>query len=618
MMNSVQGILLLLVCDVIGAVNDEVKSMSVYEGESVTLHTDTNLLEKDKILWRFEEKGSFILLFEMSNYNIKYEDSIDVRLRDRLQISDTQRGDLTIKNMRVKYSGLYRAEINTKTASPKKTFNVTVKESPRVTDVGASDVKSESVKEGESVTLHTDEQTQKGDLIQWRFGDKNLLIAKGDMEDNKISVYDDDDGRFSGRLKLNDQTGDLTITNIITSNAGVYNLKIISSRETKYKTFSVSLSGGGLSRYYIVVIICILFIAALVAALVALWYRRRSSQLKEIIVEEGESVTLSTADIKGFIFRDAVIEWMYGDKGIIAEINTNNNTKTTPDERYQSRLELNNKTGDLIINNLKTKHSGLYKLKITSSKGWPFSMLGASYYQFNVIVTERIEHVKYGDSVTLHTAVKGLRAGDEILWMCGAENIHIVKFTVGTEGPVLYPYTDDRYNDRLHINPQTGDLTIKDITPKHCGLYRVQICTNQRSTYRRFKVSILVPAEKGGSVGLMTGAQIQRGDRVEWSFRDDPLKRTSYDKITLVTGVNGDSNKTSYTDDERFRDRLKMNAQTGDLFITDIRETDEGVYTLQQHSTGGKITNWVFSVVFDSARTYRNDPGVDIPLLKKV
>nr|XP_055073044.1 uncharacterized protein LOC129453006 [Misgurnus anguillicaudatus] len=240
MRNSVQGIILLLVYGVFG---DEVKSVSVYEGEPVTLHTDTKMLKKDKILWRFEEKGSSILLVEMINYKITYDESTDERFRDRLQISDSQTGDLTIKNMRVKYSGLYEAEIQTGTGTSYKRFSVTVKESPRVTDAGASDVKSVSVKEGESVTLHTDVQTQRGDLIQWRFGDKNVLIAKGDMEDNKFLVYDDDDGKFSGRLKL-DESGNLTITNIINTNAGVYKLKI-SSKETKYKTFSVSVSGGG-------------------------------------------------------------------------------------------------------------------------------------------------------------------------------------------------------------------------------------------------------------------------------------------------------------------------------------------------------------------------------------
>ncbi|XP_073721395.1 uncharacterized protein [Misgurnus anguillicaudatus] len=228
---------------VIGAVVDEkLVSVSVYEEESVTLHTDTKILKDERMYWRFRDKDKAILLIEIIQYKVTYYGFTDERFKDRLQISDTLTGDLTVKNMRIKHTGQYDAEIQTGTGTSKKRFNVTVKVCPRVDDAGSNG--SFSVKEGESVTLHTDIQAQTDDLILWRFGDKNVLIAKCDMEDNKIS-YDDDDGRFRDRLKMNNQTGDLTITNIINLNTGVYKLKIISNRETKYKTFSVSVSGGG-------------------------------------------------------------------------------------------------------------------------------------------------------------------------------------------------------------------------------------------------------------------------------------------------------------------------------------------------------------------------------------
>ncbi len=77
------------------------------------------------------------------------------------------------------------------------------------------EVKSVSVMEGDSVTLHTnDPDIQKDDQIMWKFGHNSILIAQINRKNNNsIRCYDDKaGGRFRGRLKL-DQTGSLIITN---------------------------------------------------------------------------------------------------------------------------------------------------------------------------------------------------------------------------------------------------------------------------------------------------------------------------------------------------------------------------------------------------------------------
>ncbi len=58
----------------------------------------------------------------------------------------------------------------------------------------------QSVMEGDSVTLNSDlTEMLDDDLILWRFGPENTLIA----EINVMTVYDDVlDGRFRDRLKL--------------------------------------------------------------------------------------------------------------------------------------------------------------------------------------------------------------------------------------------------------------------------------------------------------------------------------------------------------------------------------------------------------------------------------
>ncbi|CAM4660193.1 unnamed protein product [Leuciscus chuanchicus] len=95
--------------------------------------------------------------------------------------------------------------------------------------------------EGDSVTLNTDvTEIHKDDDILWRYGAENSLIAKINRQKQLFSTYDDGpDGRFRDRLKLDDQTGSLTITNTTTEHTGVYKLEITGVNLIS-KSFSVS------------------------------------------------------------------------------------------------------------------------------------------------------------------------------------------------------------------------------------------------------------------------------------------------------------------------------------------------------------------------------------------
>ncbi|XP_056109109.1 SLAM family member 5-like isoform X2 [Rhinichthys klamathensis goyatoka] len=95
--------------------------------------------------------------------------------------------------------------------------------------------------EGDSVTLNTDvTEIHKDKDIMWTFGAEKSLIAKMNKKKQIFSTYDDvPDERFRDRLKLDDQTGSLTITHIRTEHAGVYKLEITGAKKSS-KTFSVS------------------------------------------------------------------------------------------------------------------------------------------------------------------------------------------------------------------------------------------------------------------------------------------------------------------------------------------------------------------------------------------
>ncbi|XP_043078926.1 uncharacterized protein LOC122327546 [Puntigrus tetrazona] len=154
---------------------------------------------------------------------VYYDDVLDGRFRDRLKMND-QTGSLTITNITIKHTGTYEQEID----YIKVFFSLTVYE-------------IKSVMEGDSVTLNSGRtEIKDGDEIQWRFGNENTIIAEINKQTDILTVYDEVlDGRFRDRLKLDDQTGSLTITDTTTQHAGDYKLQIFKP-EQSLKDFRVS------------------------------------------------------------------------------------------------------------------------------------------------------------------------------------------------------------------------------------------------------------------------------------------------------------------------------------------------------------------------------------------
>ncbi len=105
-------------------------------------------------------------------------------------------------------------------------------------------MKRKSVKEGESVSLESDE-TKNPKVMMWYFNDTRIAEITGDQ--SKICTDDQCKERFRHRLKLDHQTGSLIITNTRTTDSGLYTLQIIISDSrfsiSREKRFSVTVTG---------------------------------------------------------------------------------------------------------------------------------------------------------------------------------------------------------------------------------------------------------------------------------------------------------------------------------------------------------------------------------------
>ncbi|XP_042612022.1 uncharacterized protein LOC122134431 [Cyprinus carpio] len=202
---------------------------------------------------------------------------------------------------------------------------------------GSSGVDSDkvTVMEGDSVTLNTDIKTNQEDRIMWYFNDIRIAWITGDQ--SKICTDAECPERFRDRLKLDHQTGSLTIMNINTTHSGLYRLQVNSRNSGKL--FSVSVHGAPAAD---------------------------RDEIKS--VKEGESVTLDSGVMNNTNY---LITWLFNDIRI-AEINGEPNKTCKDDQcedadgRFRDRLEVN-QTGSLTIMNSRTTDSGLYKLQIIIS-----------------------------------------------------------------------------------------------------------------------------------------------------------------------------------------------------------------------------------------------------------
>ncbi|XP_002662199.3 uncharacterized protein si:ch73-170d6.3 [Danio rerio] len=196
-------------------VTDELSLVSVLEGDSVTLHADREMRNNDLILWRFGPENTLIVQINVTESSLTVNEDYDGRFRGSVKV-DHQTGCLTITNTRTEHAGRYQLQ-----SGNRRTFFILVVYGD-LAEKG--EMKPVSVMEGESVSLHTDTELRKNDLIVWSFGKNRIAQINGTTQD--VTVYDALQGIFTDRLNVDQQSGSLTITGTTTVHTGVYLLAI--------------------------------------------------------------------------------------------------------------------------------------------------------------------------------------------------------------------------------------------------------------------------------------------------------------------------------------------------------------------------------------------------------
>ncbi len=92
---------------------------------------------------------------------------------------------------------------------------------------------------------------------------------------------------------------------------------------------------------------------------------------------------------------------------------------------------------------------------------------------------------------------------------------------------------------------------------------------------------------EGDSVALHTNVETQQQEIIRWYFKDTRIAQITGDLSFICTDVQCNEGT------ERFRDRLKLDHQTGSLIITNTRTTDSGLYELK-----------IISISYSSEKTF--------------
>ncbi|XP_073717465.1 uncharacterized protein [Misgurnus anguillicaudatus] len=385
-----------------------------------------------------------------------------------------------------------------------------------VDGVFGDDVKSVSVMEGDSLTLQPDLiDIQRADLIVWIFGPDNDRIAQINRAANKISTYDDVlDGRFKDRLKLNTETGDLTITNITTDLSEVYQLRIISGTDGLSRSFRIIVSShlpipvitGDCPQISLSSSNCVLLCSVMNIKDVSLSWYKGNSLLSSISVSD-LNIRLSLP-----------LEVEYQDTNTYSCVLNNTITNQTQqiDITHLCQMCSVRKSGvsekqdhavlisvivvfGLLVGGLVMFFCFYrnFKKPYGQTSGYTcIKLKGLCGADKMKTVTDGVKNIKVqaGEDFTLDTGVTDIQTFYLTQWKFGElgddTNPCIPISTIHKNKVLLNNVDNPKLGSRLKLNEQTGSITIKNSKTSDTGLYKLEIKGNTNKICKSFFVSV--------------------------------------------------------------------------------------------------------------------------------
>ncbi|XP_042612113.1 uncharacterized protein LOC122144954 [Cyprinus carpio] len=224
--------------------------------------------------------------------------------------------------------------------------------------------------------------------------------------------------------------------------------------------------------------------------------------MKSVSVTEGDSIMLNT-DIQ--VQSKDMLLWMFGRQETrIAEIYNQNIFMYESNESFGDRLQMDNQTGSLTIRNIRTEHSGLYKLLILSNRE-------NSYKRFSVIVYARLpvpvitansskcsSSGSLGQNCSLWCSVVNVSAVS-LSWYKGnslLSSISVSDLSISLSLPLEVEYLDNNTYSCVINNPisnQTTHLRVTELC--HRCADSVQFCGSTEASVSDLSISLSLPLE---------------------------------------------------------------------------------------------------------------------------